>query len=205
MLHFFPLTDLTGQLAVAAHLADKLEGVRQQTTSKINAFMRRTLDLEVGRIEYFDTPDIVNGGAYNVWLDKKNIIPESLLISLSYGRDWDDYPLDPERIVLDPVNGKITFYGPFRRWQRSLRITYDGGYPPVMSTDNPPVPTDVMDCPYGLSFAALQQAIFDGRRSLAGDMGTSTDDDKKTPVVLVEGLLRETADAFVQYRKTLGT
>lgn len=200
MLHFFKVDDLNTQGSrIASHLVDRLRGVRDSTTAKINAFMRRELDYQAGVVEYFDTPDL-RSGAYNIWLMKKNV--SAVAIGLSYGRAWSDYPIDDTRVFLDADKGKITFYGPFRRWQRALRVTYNGGYP-ALGTEGEDA--EVMACPEALRFAALQQAAFDTRRALGQDQGTEVDDDKKTPVRLVFGLLPDTAAAFMPYRRLLGT
>lgn len=196
MLHYFKVEELSDQIRVAGRLANDLRGVRDQTTQKLNNFLRRTLDREIGIVEYFDTPDL-GLAPYNIWLRKKNV--DNVSIALSYGRDWDNYPFDdPTRIVLDAERGKLTLYGPFRRWPRSLRVTYDGGYPALADDE------EVMDCPQGLKFAAIQQGVFDARRSMGMDQGTSTDDDKKTPIRLTYGLLPETAAAFIDLRRPLG-
>jgi hypothetical protein len=197
MLHFCAVKELSDAIAVAGRYQNDLRGVRDQVTQKLNDFMRRTLDYQAGVVEYFDTLDLSYNQSVNLWTYKKPIA--NVIIGYSLARAWDDNILTDDRFIVDGEEGKITLYGYTRRAGRGLRVVYDGGYPP--REDDP----EVMDCPYNLKYAAIQQGIFDARRALGMDQGTATDDDKKTPVRLrYNGLLEDTAAAFMKYRRTLG-
>jgi hypothetical protein len=198
MLHFCRIEDILAGLTVAPRLQNDLRGVRDTVTQKINTFIRRRLDYQTGVTEYFNSPDLRSGEPFTVWLEKKQLLASSVFVGYSQRSAWDDNILEEERVFLDAEQGKLVIYGPTRQWQRGFRITYDGGFLPLEG-DN-----EVMQCPEGLKFAAVQQCIFEGRRALSGDQGTNVDDDKKTPIRMMGNLLLDVATTFLPYRRPLG-
>lgn len=200
MLHFFSLDELSRSLRVADRFVSDLRGVRDQTTVKLNNFMRRRLDAETDLMEIVGVPSVSYGDTYNIYLKKKNI--SNIAIGYSRSRFWDENPWTVgANFDIEAETGRISVYGPVYQAKMGLRITYDGGYPALANDD------EVMDCPKVMEYAAMKQAVFDGRRAL-GVMGegTGTDDHKSVPIKMRAGtgLLLEVADIFQQYRRTLG-
>lgn len=203
MLHYCTLEEIKEALATASRFDTRFDGIRQSVTETLNSYIRRRLDYQVGVVEFLDTrPGIDVYTERRFWLAKKDVEPGSLVVNYSPRREWSDadtlLTLDEHYRVLGD-DGELYLAGPIRGGNGFVRVVYNGGYAARGMTD-------AMDCPHALREAALNQCVFEARRSFDNDQGKANDDNGKqqVPIKLVEGLLPETARAFAKYRRLLG-
>jgi hypothetical protein len=208
-LHYCSIDDVITIMPVAGRYSSVIEDIRNGVTDKINRYIRRDLEYRENFIEYFDIPALRHGRSINLWLEKKNVIPNSLVLHYSRDRAFEDVELltQPHNYVVDYERGRITLYGYLYGGTRSLRITYDGGFPELMEGEAPDlIPTGIMNVPASLKRAAIDQCVFEANGTLNLNQGKSEDEDKgqKIPISTIDGLLISTVNAFANFRKPLG-
>ncbi len=193
------LTKMAGRFDQA--LVDAVEAA----TVNCNTYIRRNLEYGVGIVEYHTVPSLKRYEKINLWLEKRPIDPDSLVVMFNRFRDFTDIDastLPGAQWRLDPYLGKLTIYGMLCGGLDGVRVSYNGGYPARSGDDS-----TAMDCPASLRQACAMQAVYDidRRANLFGGTNEATDKGKGTMIkVGAFGLLQTTMDAFSGFRKPLG-
>lgn len=202
MLHFCSNDDISAVFPAATRLAGMIDKARKSVTTEFNNYIRRRLDWETGIIELLDANDTAVFNDYNVWLLKKAVDPTTLRVYYSRTREFDndDALLDGAFLNLDADKGMLRIAGRLYAGSRILKIAYDGGYKAIGTTD-------VMACPDALRDAAVDQAVFNLKRTLGQNQGQAADSEGKKTIaqrVMVGGLLSDAVQKLMYYRKPLG-
>lgn len=197
MLHFCSAADVATLFAAANRYGEAIENARKATTDDFNRYMRRRMDWEEGVEEIVSPP----ASGTNIWLSKKAIDPDSLVIATSrtsvFATDDDSIPREGYNLTAD--KGKLQIFD-LSSGVRTLRLRYNAGWKALGTSD-------VMDCPANVKLAAINQTVFTLRRDIGLNQGQSADETKKGQIkrdVLVDGILADAARTLNPYRRTLG-